>query len=85
MNGESRNSNRQLVKKRPLGRSRHRWVDNMKMDLAEIEWWEGVMGWFGLPQDRNKWRALVNVVMILLGSIKCLEVLEWLHNRWPHE
>jgi hypothetical protein len=49
--------------KRPLGRSRHRWVDNIKMDLREIGW-DG-MDWFDLAQDRNQFRALVNMVMNL--------------------
>jgi hypothetical protein len=49
--------------KRPLGRPRRRWVDNIKMDLLEIGW--GVVDWIGLAQDRNKWRALVNAVMNL--------------------
>jgi hypothetical protein len=48
--------------KRPLGRPRHRWVDSNKMDLGEIGW-DGV-GWIGLAQDSDKWRALLmNVVM----------------------
>jgi hypothetical protein len=47
--------------KRPLGRPRRRWVDNIKMDLLEIGW--GVVDWIGLAQDRYKWRALVNAVM----------------------
>jgi hypothetical protein len=42
--------------KRPLGRRRYRWLDNIKMDLVEIR-----LG--GLAQDRDKWRALVNAVM----------------------
>jgi hypothetical protein len=45
----------------PLGRPRHRWVDNIEMDLREIGW-DGV-DWIGLAQDRDKWRALVNAVM----------------------
>jgi hypothetical protein len=49
--------------KRPLGRSRHRWVHNIKMDLVEIEWC-GV-DWIGLALDRYNWRALVNSVMNL--------------------
>jgi hypothetical protein len=49
--------------RRPLGRPRRRWVDNIKMDLVEIGW-SGV-GWIGLAQDRDKWRALVNAVMNL--------------------
>jgi hypothetical protein len=49
--------------KRPLGRPRSRWVDNIKMVLREIEW--GSMNWIDLAQDRDQWRALVNVVMNL--------------------
>jgi hypothetical protein len=47
--------------KSPLGRPRHRWVDNIKMDLREIGW--GGMDWIDLSQDRDQWRALVNTVM----------------------
>jgi hypothetical protein len=47
--------------KRPLGRSRRRWEDNIRMDLKEVEW--GVMGLIDLDQDRDQWRALVNTVM----------------------
>jgi hypothetical protein len=49
--------------KRPLGRPRRRWVDNMKMDFSEIEW--GGMDWIDLAEDRDRWRALVNTVMNL--------------------
>jgi hypothetical protein len=49
--------------KRPLGRPRRRWMDNIKMDLSEIEW--GGVDWIGLAQDRCRWRALVNSVMNL--------------------
>jgi len=49
--------------KRPLGRPRHRWEDNIKMDIQEVEC-EGVE-WIELAQDRDRWRALVNVVMNL--------------------
>jgi hypothetical protein len=48
---------------RPLGKLRCKWVDNIKMDLAEIGW-SGV-DWIGLAQDMYKWRALVNLVMNL--------------------
>jgi hypothetical protein len=65
--GENRNTFRLLVGKpegkRPLGRSRHRWVDNIKMDLREVGW--GDVDWFGLAKDRNRWRALVNSVLNL--------------------
>jgi hypothetical protein len=49
--------------KRPLGRHRRRWKDNIKMDLREI----GIHGanWIGLAQDRIQWRAFVNTVMNL--------------------
>jgi hypothetical protein len=49
--------------KRPLGRPRHRWVDNIKMDLGEVGW--GDVDWIGLAKDRNRWRALVNSVLNL--------------------
>jgi hypothetical protein len=49
--------------KKPLGRPRRRWVNNIRMDLGEIEW--GGVNWISLPQDRDKWRALVNAVMNL--------------------
>jgi hypothetical protein len=49
--------------KRPLGRARRRWEDNIKMDLREVEC--GVMDWIELPQYRDRGRALVNAVMNL--------------------
>jgi hypothetical protein len=49
--------------KRPLGRSRSRWEDNLRMDLREIGW--GGMYWIDLAQDRDQWRALVSTVMNL--------------------
>jgi hypothetical protein len=49
--------------RRPLGRPRRRWEDNIKMDLREVGW-EGA-DWFNLAQDRDRWRALVNKVMNL--------------------
>jgi hypothetical protein len=48
---------------RPLGRPRHRWVDNIEMDLGEIGW-DG-RDWIDLAQDRDRWGALVNTVMNL--------------------
>jgi hypothetical protein len=47
------------VGKRPLGRPRHRWGDNIRMDLREIGW--GGMDLIDLAQDRDQWRALVNL------------------------
>jgi hypothetical protein len=49
--------------RRPLGRPRHRWEDNIKMDLREIGF--GDVDWIHLAQDRDRWRALVNTVMNL--------------------
>jgi hypothetical protein len=46
--------------KRPLGRPRRRWEDNIKMNLQEVGW---SMGRIYLAQDRDRWRALANVVM----------------------
>jgi hypothetical protein len=65
--GEKRNVYRLLAGKpegeRPLGRSRCRWMDNIKIDLFEIGL--SVVDWIGLAQDRYRWRALVNSVMNL--------------------
>jgi hypothetical protein len=65
--GEKGNVYRLLVGKpegkRPLGRPKSRWMDNIKMDLLEIR--VNVVGWIGLAQDRYRWRALVNSVMNL--------------------
>jgi hypothetical protein len=60
---EKRNAYRLLVGKRPLGRPRRRWVDNIRIDLGEVGW--GDVDWIGLGQDRNRWRALVNSVLNL--------------------
>jgi len=49
--------------KRPLGIPRHRWEDNIKMDLQEVGC--GGMDWIELAQDRDRWRALMNAVMNL--------------------
>ena len=49
--------------KRPLGRSRCRWKDNIKIDLQEVGC--GGMDWLELAQDRERWRAVVNAVMNL--------------------
>jgi len=62
--GEGRGVHRVLVGKpdgkRPLGRPRHRWEDNIKMDLWEVG---GGGDWMELAEDRDRWRALVNTVM----------------------
>jgi hypothetical protein len=62
--GEKKNAYRLLVGKpkgkRPLGRPKRNWEDNIRMDLREVGWSD--VGWIGLGQDRNRWRALVNSV-----------------------
>ena len=47
--------------RRPLGRPRRRWVDNIRKDLQEVGC--GYMDWIGLAQDRERWRKLVSAVM----------------------
>ena len=47
----------------PLGKPRHRWVDNIRKDLLEVEC--GYMYWIGLAKDRDSWRTLVSAVMNL--------------------
>ena len=65
--GEERGVYRGLVGKpegkRPLGRPRRRWVDNIRMDLQKVECW--YMDWIGLAQDRDRWMTLVSAVMNL--------------------
>jgi len=62
--GEERGLYRVLLGKpegrRPLARPRHRWVDNIRMDLQEVGC--GYMDWIGLAQDRDGWRTLVSAV-----------------------
>jgi hypothetical protein len=65
--GEKRNTYRLLVGKRLLGRQRRRWVDNIRMDLLGMGW-EWDVDWIGLIQDRNRWRALVNLALNLWVS-----------------
>jgi hypothetical protein len=64
---EKRNAYRLLVGKpegrKPLGRPRRRWLDNIRMDLVEVGC--GDVDWIGLAQDRDRWRALVNSVLNL--------------------
>jgi hypothetical protein len=68
--GAKRNAYRilmgKLEGKRPLGRPRRRWEDNIEMDLREIGW--GGMDWIDFTQDRDQCRALVNMVMNLRVS-----------------
>jgi hypothetical protein len=63
--GENTNAFRFLMGKpegkRPLGRPRCRWEDNIEMDIREIVW--GDTDWIDLTQDRDQWRAVVNTVM----------------------
>ena len=65
--GEERGAYRVLMGKpdgkRPLGRPRRRWVDNIRMDLQEVRC--GYVDWMGLAQDRDRWRTLVSAVMNL--------------------
>ena len=65
--GDERGAYRVLVGKpegrRPLGRSGHRWVDNIRMDLQEVGCW--YMDWIGLAQGRDRWWTLVSAVMNL--------------------
>ena len=65
--GEERGAYRVLVwkpeGKRPLGRPRRRWVNNIRMDLREVGC--GYVDWIGLAQDRDRWRTLVSAVMNL--------------------
>ena len=63
--GKRRGAFRLLVgkpeKRRPLGRPMHRWEDNIKTDLREVEW--GGLDWIDVTGDRERWRAVVNSVM----------------------
>jgi hypothetical protein len=64
--GEERGAYRSLMGRpegrRPLGRPRHRWEDNIKMDVQEVGWG---MDWIELAQDRDRWRAVVNTLINL--------------------
>jgi len=54
---------RKPAEKRPFGGPRHRWEDNIRMDLREIEWKD--VEWMHVAQDRDQWQAFVNTVMNL--------------------
>jgi hypothetical protein len=75
--GKRRGSYRYLVgkpeRRRPLGITRRRWEDNIKIYLREVGWGRA-MDWINLAHDRDRWQALVNVVP--LGFIKCREFLQ---------
>jgi len=66
--GERRDAYRVLVGKsegmRTLGRPRHRWEINIKMDLQEVGWWVGIY-WIDLAEERDRWWALVDALMNL--------------------
>ena len=53
--------------RRPLGRSRRRWVDNIRMDLQEVGC--EYMNWIGLVHDTDRWRTLVSAVMRWAGHV----------------
>jgi hypothetical protein len=84
--GEKWNVYRLLVGKpegkRPLGRPRRRWMDNIKMGLLEIGL--GVVDWIGLAQDRYRYSSC-ELGNESSDSIKCRETTEWLNNLWPLE
>jgi hypothetical protein len=65
--GEKRNAYRLLVGKpqgrRPLERSKRRWLNNIRMNVVEVGW--GDVDWIGLAQDSDRWRSLVNSVLNL--------------------
>jgi hypothetical protein len=61
--GEVRGAYNILVGRRPLGRPRHRWEDNIKMDIREMEF--GDVDWIHLAQDRDRWRAVANTLINL--------------------
>ena len=64
--------------KRPRGRPRPRWEDNIKMDLQEVEC--GGMDWINLAQDRDRWWGACECDNELLGSIKCGKFLDYLRT-----
>jgi hypothetical protein len=69
--------------KRPLGRTKRRWIDNIKMYLLEIGL--NVVDWIGLAQDIVQVECSCKLGNEPSGSIKFWETTEWLHNLWPLE
>jgi hypothetical protein len=78
--GEKRNAYRLLVGKpegrRPLGRLRRRWLDNIRMDLVEVRL--GDVNWIDLAQDRDRWTCEFGIKPS--GSIKCWETIKCPNN-----
>jgi hypothetical protein len=69
--------------RKPLGRARHRWKDNIKVDLRQIGW--GGKDWIDLAQDRDQWRAHVNkVINYKLHRMLLISLMpEWLLKKNP--
>jgi len=63
--------------KRPLGKPRRRWEDNIKMDHQDVG---GDGDWMELAQNRDRWRAICEYGNELSGSIKCGEFIDWLRT-----
>jgi hypothetical protein len=86
-NEEMRNAYRLLVGKpegkRPLGRKRRRWVNNIKMDLGETVLYGVVCSC--MAQCRDNWRDLLTAIIGLRFLVKCWESTEWLHHLWHFE
>jgi hypothetical protein len=78
-NGEKRNAYRLLVGKpegkRPLGRPRRRWVDNIGIDLGEVGWSD--VDWIGLAQDRKRVESCCKFGIEPSGSMKFWETIDW--------
>jgi len=73
--------------KRPLGRPKHRWEDNIKLDLQKViwgvmDWIDRVMDWIDLAQDRDKVVGTCKYVNEFSGTIKCRKFLEKLRTGW---
>jgi hypothetical protein len=72
-----------LEGKRTLGRQRHKWVDNIKVDLLEIGC--GGVDWIFSGSGKGQLESCCECGNESSGSIKCWETIEWLHNWWPLE